>query len=101
MHLTHIVSIISLGTMNIHFKLHLPLRVPIGTLAMVYISFNMCLALAATYIFVKMCFALHVPFKTLAMVYVSYKTFLAPTMVKILVKMHFGQNNILDASFET
>jgi hypothetical protein len=48
-----------------------------------------------------MCLALHVPFKTLAMVYVSYKTFLAPTMVKILVKMHFGQNNILDASFET
>jgi hypothetical protein len=101
MHLAHIVFVNSLAMISTPFGLHLTLHVPIGTLAKVYISFKMCLALTATYILVKMCLAFHVPFKTLAMAYISYKMCLAPTMVNIIIKMHFAHNNILDASFET
>jgi len=89
MHLVHIVSVNSLAMISVPFILHLTPHVPIGTLAMVYIFFKMCLVLIVIYILVKMCLAFHVPFKTLAMAYVSYKMRLVPTMVKILVKMHF------------
>jgi hypothetical protein len=39
---------------NVPFETHLVLHVHIGTLAMVYIYFEMCLALAMVYILIKM-----------------------------------------------
>ncbi len=57
MHLAHIVSIIFLVMINVPFGMYLAPHVPIETLAPIYISFKMYLALAMVYIVVKMCLA--------------------------------------------
>jgi hypothetical protein len=53
-HLAHIDSINFLVMINDLFGMHLAPHVPIRTLALVYISSKMCLALAIIYSLVKM-----------------------------------------------
>jgi hypothetical protein len=52
--MARIVFVNSLDMINVPFETHLVLHVHIGTLVMVYIYFEMCLALAMAYIFIKM-----------------------------------------------
>ncbi len=73
MNSAHIVSINSLAMINVPFESHLTPHVPIQTLVIVYISFEMCLALAIVYIFVKMCLDFHVLFEMLIMDYIFVK----------------------------
>jgi len=54
MHLAHIIFINSLDTINVPFETYLVLHVHIGTLVMVYIYFEMCIALIMAYIPIKM-----------------------------------------------
>jgi hypothetical protein len=80
---------------NVPFGMHLALHVLVETLAMAYISFKTCFAIAMVYILVIMHPTLHVPFKALAMIYMfeikmclaSHVLFETLVMASILVKM--------------
>jgi hypothetical protein len=78
MNSAHVVSINSLAMINVPFESHLTPHVPIQTLVMVYISFEMCLALVIVYIFMKMCLGFHVLFEMLTMDYILVKMRLTP-----------------------
>jgi hypothetical protein len=82
---------------NVPVETHLTFDVPVGTLLMAYVSFEMCLTLAMIYFLIKMQVTPHVPFETLAMAYIFIKKCLVPhvpsrilTMVYILIKMHLA-----------
>jgi hypothetical protein len=60
--------------------MHMALHVLSGTLAMVYIYIEMCMALT--------------------MAYIPSETHSTSAMVNIFVKMHFAHNSILNISFE-
>ncbi len=60
--------------------MHLTLHVLVETLAMAYISFEMCLTLAMVYIFIKMNLAFHILFGTLAMAYILVRMCMAPIL---------------------
>jgi hypothetical protein len=82
---------------NIPFEMHIALHVRMGTLIMVYVSFETCMGLAMTYIPIKICLAFHVNFKTLAMSYILVKIrlvfhvyFGTLAMVYILIRVHMA-----------
>jgi hypothetical protein len=76
---------------NVPFEMHLTFHVLVETLAMAYISFEMCLTLAMVYIFIKMHMAFYILFGTLVMAYILVRLCMAPHMF-FGYNLHFHHN---------